>query len=155
MDERAEIGLRAEQRRRSTGDRLEQHDAGGEIRRHDGADVPGRHRVADCRLVALPGGRPDDEIDAAPREHRRILHDDVGRRKIDGDVHRLPGGRVGTAAVARRLRIDDADDLAAVLRGDRLDHPSHFAVSDQQNLEQLSTLTLTGSRLTNNSQVRY
>ena len=69
----------------------------------------------------------------APREHRRILHHDVRRRKIDGDVDALPRRRVGTAAVPRRLWIDDAGDLAAVLRGDRLDHPSHFAVSDEED----------------------
>src|SRR5260370_32984678 len=79
-------------------------------------------------------------MDPAPGEARRIRRARVGLRKIAPAATAPPRVGVGTAAVPRRLRIDHADDVAAELMGERLDHPPHLPVTYQQNLEQVSTL---------------
>ena len=112
-------------------DRIEEHDAGRKVRSDNDAPARFVYRRAYCRLMLGPAGGSDHEIDAAPRERRGVPRHRRGRGEIDRHVDAVPARSVGAAAMRRRLRIDHACHFKAVLGGERLDHPSHFAVADQ------------------------
>ena len=116
--------------------RLEQHDAGRKIRRDDDADAGVGDRLRAARASCCrPAGRADDEADAAPRERRRVGRSPSPASRNRSRRRRRPSARRRDRRRARRLRIDHAGDLAAVLRGaSALDQLSHFAVADEQEL---------------------
>ena len=112
VEPRAEVGLRRRRARRVRDDRLEQHDAGREVRRRDDADA-GRRRPprADGRLVRAPAGRADDDVDAAaapaPARSRRTASGDEKSMATSTSRQRSPSGAAGAGGdvgVDRRPR---------------------------------------------------
>ena len=89
-------------------------------------------------LAILPAGGADDDVHAAPARIGKVRRHRGGRREVDRDVDLC---RRAPRLSRRRRRGDDAGDLAAVLRRQRLDEASHPAVADQQQFHLRSCRT--------------
>ena len=75
------------------------------------------HGAPHRRLVGLPAGRADDDVDPVTRQRRHIRFHVCRREKeIDRHVDAAPALLFRTARMRGRLRVDDAGDLVAALR---------------------------------------
>src|SRR4029450_8554283 len=83
-------------------------------------------------LVSLPAGRADDDVDAVARQRRHVGFDGIGKAEIDRDIDAAPLVLLRSAAMERRLRVDDASHLEPVLGSEIADEAAHPTMADQQ-----------------------
>src|SRR5688572_16079923 len=113
---------------------LEDVHAQRKVRRREHADSGLRRHVAHRRLVRLPAGGANHDVDLSLGQLWQVLRHRVSQREVDGDVDGAKAA--GRDRPLARMLVNHAGDGGVILGRQRFHQRAHAAVAEQQDAHQ-------------------